>query len=315
MTQSSPTIAAWPELPLAEWRETQETLHRWLQIVGKVALARTPFLNQWWHVGYSLTTRGLTTGLIPDGERAFGIDFDFIGHALTITTTTGEQRALPLIPRSVAAFYEEFFTTLASLDIRVTIDPMPVEIVNPIPCDVDHERDAYDAAAVERWWRIMLSTELVLQRYRTPFVGKASPPLFFWGSFDLTMTRFNGRPASLPPGAPVFMQLAEDQENVACGFWPGNANYAGLELGEPAFYAYIFPEPASFPAASVRPAAASYRRHFGQFILPYAAVRALPDPAAGVLDFFTSAYEAAAESAGWDRAALERHDLPVVPRA
>lgn len=300
----------WPALPFAEWRETQETLHRWLQIVGKVKLELTPFVNEWWNVALTMTARGLSTGPIPYGMGTFEINFDFIDHSLLIDTSDGQSRALPLIPRSVATFYAEFFETLRSLGIEVRINPMPVEIPNPIACDVDHERDAYDAAAVQRWWRILVQTERVMQRFRTPFVGKSSPVLFFWGSFDLTLVRFNGRPASLPPEAPRFMQLAEDQENYACGFWPGNATYTGVLLNEPAFYAYIFPEPPGFPEADVRPAAAAYRPELGQFILPYAAARDSGDPATAIAEFFTSAYVAAAEAAGWDRAALERHDLP-----
>ncbi len=222
---------------------------------------------------------------------------------------------MPLIPRSVAAFYEEFFDTLRSLGIEVTINPMPVEIPNPISCAVDFERDSYDAEAVQRWWRVTLQTDLVLQRYRTPFVGKSSPTLFFWGSFDLTQVRFNGRPASLPASAPYFMRLAEDQENFACGFWPGNVTYSGLVLNEPAYYAYIFPAPEAFPATTVRPAAASYREEYGEFLLPYAAVRESATPEQDLLDFFTSTYEAAATTAGWDRTALERHDLPGLPGA
>ena len=314
VSMSTPDLTrdAWPALPFAEWRETQETLHRWLQIVGKVKLELTPFLNEWWNVALTVTARGLTTGPIPYGAGVFEVSFDFVDHSLLIHTSDGQTRAMPLIPRSVAAFYAEFFETLRSLGIEVSINPMPVEIVNPISCEVDFERDAYDADAVQRWWRILVQTERVLQRFRTPFVGKGSPVNLFWGSFDLALTRFNGRPASLP-GAPRFMQLAEDQENFACGFWPGNANYAGVELGEAAFYAYIFPEPSGFEDAEVGPAAAAYRSDFRQFLLPYAAARDTADPAAAIAEFFASTYIAAAETAGWDRTALERHDLPGLP--
>lgn len=305
----------WPALPFPEWEPTQETLHRWFQIVGKVKLELRPFVNQWWNVALTVTARGLTTGPIPYGAGAFEISFDFLEHTLFIHTSDGHTRSMPLIPRSVAAFYEEFFDTLRSLGIDVTINPMPVEILNPVSCEVDFARDSYDPDAVHRWWQIMLQTDLVLQRFRTPFVGKSSPTLFYWGSFDLTQVRFNGRPASLPPGALYFMQLAENEENYACGFWPGNATYSGVLLNEPAFYAYIFPEPAAFPAESVRPSAAAYRQELGQFILPYAAVRASATPEQDLLAFFTSTYEAAANTGGWDRAALEQHDLPGLPGA
>ena len=311
----SDSVEKWPPLPFPDWQPTQETLHRWLQIVGKVKLELSPFVNQWWNVALTVTARGLATGPMPYGAGAFEISFDFIEHTLFIHTSDGHTRSMPLIPRTVAAFYAEFFDTLRSLGIEVTINPMPVEIPNPISCEVDVERDAYDAEAVQRWWQVMLQTDLVLQRHRIPFVGKSSPTLFFWGSFDLTQVRFNGRPASLPPGAPYFMQLAENQENVACGFWPGNVTYSGVLLNEPAFYAYIFPEPAALPQAAVQPAAAAYRQELGQFILPYAAIRDSATPDQDLLAFFTSTYEAAANTAGWDRAALEQHDLPGLPGA
>jgi hypothetical protein len=308
-----PLTGDWPPLPFPDWQDTQETLHRWLQIAGKVKLELTPFLNEWWNVALTVTARGLSTGPIPYGAGTFEIAFDFIDHTLFIHTSAGQTRALPLLPRSVAAFYAEFFEILRSLGIEVSINPMPVEIVNPISCAIDHERDAYDADAVHRWWRILLGTERVLQHFRTPFVGKSSPILWFWGSFDLTHVRFSGRPAEPPPGAPRFVQLAEDQENYACGFWPGNANYSGVLLNEPAFYAYIYPEPPDFPTAPVLPAAAAYRPELGQFILPYAAVRESAAPEQAIHDFFSSTYEAAATAAAWDRSLLERHDLPGLP--
>jgi hypothetical protein len=283
---------------------------RWTQIVGKVKLELTPFLNEWWNVALSVTPRGLTSGSIPYGNGAFEIAFDFIDHNLSIQTSDGRTRFLPLIPRSVADFYAEFFATLRTLDIDVEINPMPVEIVDPISCELDRIHASYDAEMVHRWWRILLQTDTVLQRYRSSFAGKSSPIMFFWGSFDLTTVRFSGRPASPPEGAPRFLQLAEDQENIACGFWPGNANYAGVTLSEPAFYAYIYPEPPGFREARVHPDAAAYHPKLGQFILPYSSIRDLPDPGAGILTFFESAYEAAATLAGWNRDALELAELP-----
>lgn len=306
----SGAFPAWPDLPFDEWRETQETLHRWTQIVGKVKLELTPFLNEWWNVALSVTAHGLTSGPIPYGRGGFEITFDFIDHNLFIQTSDGRRKCLPLIPRSVADFYAEFFVALRALNIDVEINPMPVEIVDPISCELDWTHASYDADAVHRWWRILLQTDTVLQRYRSSFAGKSSPIMFFWGSFDLTTVRFSGRPASPPEGAPRFLQLAEDQENVACGFWPGNPNYAGVTLGEPAFYAYIYPEPPGFAEAAVRPGEATYNPELGQFILPYRAVRDSPDPGAQILTFFESAYEAAATLAGWDRDALELTGLP-----
>jgi hypothetical protein len=296
---------AWPPLPYADWKETLDTLHMWMQVVGKVKLELTPFLNEWWNVALFPTARGMTTGLIPYRERAFTIDFDFITHNLRILTDDGGEKELSLLPRSVAAFYREVMAMLAALDIEVTIDPLPTEVPNPIPCDTNEVNFSYDPDPVTRWWRIQVQTTKVLEQYRSSFVGKSSPVNFFWGSFDLNATRFSGRPAPLPEG-PRFYQLAEDQENVACGFWPGNPNMAGLTPGEPAFYMYIYPEPRGFREAPVRPSASFYDSRLGELILHYEDVRRAEAPEAMLLEFFQSAYEAAAELAGWDRATLER---------
>jgi hypothetical protein len=302
-TEHAPEV--WPSLPLAEWRETLDTLHMWTQIVGKVKLELTPFLNEWWNVALYVTPRGLTTGSIPGGTGIFEIDFDFIDHNLFIRTSRGSIKAMSLIPRSVAAFYAEIMAMISALGIDVTIDPLPVEVPNPVRCDLNETDASYDPEYAERWWRILVQTEMVLQRFRSRFVGKSSPVNFFWGSFDLAHTRFSGRPATPPAGGPHFMQLAEDQENYACGIWPGNATASGLEFGEPAFYAYIYPDPAGFKEATVRPAAAYFDSQFGLFILPYDAVRQSADPAEALLDFLQSTYEAAATYANWDRDALE----------
>ncbi|MBV8455487.1 MAG: hypothetical protein JO122_02595 [Acetobacteraceae bacterium] len=307
--QNSPIavdLDAWPPLPYAAWKETCETLQLWTQIVGKVQLALTPFLNEWWNIAFHLTARGLTTGLIPYRDRAFEVRFDFVDHNLVIETDEGATRALSLQPRAVAAFYGEVMGMLEALDIAVTINPVPCEIPNPIPCDVNEAHASYDAEYAARWWRIQLQIAKVLQVYRSAFVGKSSPIQFFWGSFDLSHTRFSGRPAPLPQGVPHFFQLAEDQENVACGFWPGNPNASGVELGEPAFYAYIYPEPDGFKEAAVRPDAAYYDPKLGEFILPYEAVRRAAEPEQALLEFFQSTYAAAADLAKWDRAVLER---------
>jgi hypothetical protein len=304
--------AAWPPLPYAAWRDTLDTLHMWTQIVGKTKLALSPWHNQWWQVALLVDARGLTTGPMPYRRRVLQVDFDFVGHNLVVHTGEGGVKALPLLARPVAAFYEEFFAALGALGVAVEIDPVPVEVPHTIPCDVNDVHDAYDADAANRFWRVLASTERVLQRWRSPFVGKASPVNFFWGSFDLNATRFSGRPAEPPAGAPRFLQLAEGQENFACGFWPGNATLSGFVLGEPAFYAYVYPEPPGFKTAPVAPAAAAYDDRLGEFVLPYEAVRRAPDPDAALLAFFETAYAAAADAAGWDRAALER-PVPAFP--
>jgi hypothetical protein len=275
-------------------------------VVGKVKLELTPFLNEWWNVAFAVTPRGLTTGPIPAGNEAFAVDFDFIDHTLFLHASDGRTRAMPLIPRSVADFYAEFLATVRAMGIEVTINPLPVEIPNPISCEVDTAHASYDPVFAHRWWRIMAQTEKVLQRYRSPFVGKSSPVNFFWGSFDLAATRFSGRPATPPAGAPRFVQLSETQENVSCGFWPGNATLSGFELGEPAFYSYIYPDPPGYKAAAVRPAAAEFHPDLGLFLLRYDDARRAADPEQAILDFFQSTYEAAAEFSRWDRAALER---------
>ena len=303
-TTSAPE--AWPSLPFAAWQQTQATLHMWTQIVGKVKLELTPFLNEWWNVTLSVTPRGLTTGPIPAGDHTFEVDFDFVDHNMFVRSDAGAVKALPLIPRPVADFYAEFMATLSALGIEAAITTLPVEIPDPIPYDQDREHASYDADAAHRWWRVLVHTERVLQRFRSPFVGKSSPVHFFWGSFDLNHTRFSGRHASPPATWPRFMRLAEDQENYSCGFWPGNATASGLTLGEPAFYAYVFPEPPGFKAATVRPAAATYHPALGEFILPYEVARQTIAPEEAVLDFFRSTYEAAATHANWDRDTLER---------
>ena len=299
-------VELWPELPLEDWSDTCDTLHLWTQVVGKVALKLRPFLNEWWQIAFQITPRGLTTGTIPFAGGAFSFDFDFIEHSLIMTLSDERRIKLPLAPRSVASFYREVMAVLWMHDIVLSINPQPVEIPGAIPCDQDEIHAAYDPEAVRRWWQIMLNTERVLQRYRSWFVGKSSPAQFFWGSFDLNQTRFSGRPAPAPVGAPRFMRLAEDQENIACGFWPGNINMGGVTLGEPAFYSYIYPEPEGYRSAQLSPDAAYFDERLGEFILPYDAVRQSDDPEQTLLEFFQSTYEAAAQFALWDRRILER---------
>ena len=305
----------WPALPLDAWRETQETLHLWTQIVGKVKLELTPFLNEWWNVAFTVTPRGLTTGLMPSGTGAFAVDFDFIDHALSIRTVDGRTQSLPLIPQTVAAFYAQFMATLRAMGIDVTINPLPVELPDPIiPLDIDETHRSYDPEPVQRWWRIMVQTEKILQQFRSPFTGKSSEVNFFWGSFDLSTARFSGRPADPPKGAPRFLQIAERQENFACGFWPGNVTMSGVTLGEPAFYAYAYPEPPGFRDAAVTPAAAHYRPALGEFILTYADARDDAAPEQAIHSFFQRVYEAAADLAQWDRAGLEQIPPKGAPR-
>lgn len=305
-TRAVPTTETWPALPFDGWRESQATLHRWTQIVGKVKLELSPFLNEWWNTSLALTPRGLTTGSIPAGDAIFAVDFDFVDHELVVRAADGRTRSMPLIPRSVAAFYAEFLGMLRSMGIEVAINPVPSEIPNAISCAVDTEHDAYDSEYANRWWRIMLQTERVLQRFRSSFFGKSSPIQFFWGSFDLSHTRFSGRAATPPSDWPRFLRIAEDQENYACGFWPGNMTMSGIEYGEPAFYAYTFPEPAGFREAPIGPAAAYFDSNLGEFVLRYDDARRAESPEQAILDFLKSTYEASATLGGWDRALLER---------
>jgi hypothetical protein len=290
-------------LPLAAWQETYATLHMWTQIVGKVRLALSPPLNHWWAVTLYVTPRGLTTSAIPYGERLFEVTFDFIDHTLRVRASDGGNRAIALYPRAVADFYREFMATLVALGIEVTINPLPQEVANPIRCDEDHEHASYDADAVNRWWRVMVQSDRVLQQFRAEFIGKCSPVHFFWGSFDLAVTRFSGRRAPARPGADRMTREAYSHEVSSCGFWPGTP---GGPVAEAAYYAYLAPAPDGFAAATVQPAAAIYNTALSEFILPYEAVRTAADPDAALLAFARSTYAAGATLAGWDRAALER---------
>ena len=293
----------WPPLPLGAWQDTYATLHMWTQIVGKVRLALSPPVNHWWAVTLYVTPRGLTTASIPYGTRLFEAAFDFLDQTLWLRTSDGASRAMALYPRAVADFYRELMAVLRSLGIEVAINPLPQEVANPIRFDEDHAHAAYDATSVTRWWRVLAQSDRVLQRFRARYLGKCSPVHFFWGGFDLAVTRFSGRRAPERPGADHVTREAYSHEVSSCGFWPGTP---GGPVQEPAYYAYMAPEPAGFAAAAIQPAAASYNRELGEFILPYEAVRAAADPDATLLAFAQSAYETGATLAGWDRAALER---------
>ncbi|MGA8152175.1 MAG: DUF5996 family protein [Terriglobales bacterium] len=291
----------WPALPLDSWKETYDTLHMWTQMVGKVRLRLTPLVNHWWNVPLYVTARGLTTSRIPYGERAFELWFDFIRHQLVLETSDGIVKTLPLAPRSVAEFYQEFMGMLQSAGIEVKIWPVPVEIPHPIPFGQDGVHGSYDPAAVERFWRILLSVDAVFSQFRAEFIGKSSPVHFFWGSFDLAVTRFSGRRAPDRPGADAMTREAYSHEVSSVGFWPGTA-----DVKDAAFYSYTAPEPRGFKEVRVRPDAAYYDRQLREFILPYEDVRRAESPTAALLDFCQTTYVAGATLGNWDRNALER---------
>lgn len=298
---SSASSQLWPSLPLEEWKDTYATLHMWTQIVGKTRLALCPKENHWWHVALYVTARGLTTTTIPHGTTVFEVEFDFIDHRLTVLTSDGDIRSISLGPRSVADFYREYMTVLDDLGLSVRFRAVPDEVEHPIPFAEDRQHAAYDPQQANRFWRVLLQADRILKRFRGRFLGKSSPVHFFWGSFDLTLTRFSGRRAPARPGANRMMQEAMSHEEMSVGFWPG-----GGAVRETAFYAYAVPEPLGFATAPVRPQAAQYRREIFNFVLPYESVRTTATPDDTVLAFFQSAYEAAADLARWDRAMLDR---------
>jgi hypothetical protein len=295
----------WPPLPYADWRETCATLQLWTQIVGKIRLTRTPWLNHSWHVPLYVTARGLTTSVIPHDSLSLEIDFDFVDHALDIRLSSGARRRMDLAPRSVADFYSEVMQALSDLHVPVPIDEHPSEIADAIPFGQDRRHASYDAGYAQRFWRLLLECDRVLKHFRTGFLGKCSPVHFFWGSFDLAVTRFSGRRAptferKVPGVAAEVMREAYSHEVSSAGFWPGGA---GTDY--PAFYSYAYPTPAGFAEHPVRPAGAFFSAELGEFILPYDVVRGAPDPAAPLLEFLETTYQAAAECGRWDRTALE----------
>ncbi|MBV8858583.1 MAG: hypothetical protein JOZ02_16740 [Acidobacteria bacterium] len=295
----------WPGLPFDEWRETLATLHMWTQVVGKVRLAQAPLVNHWWQVPLYVTARGLTTSAVPYGRRTFQIDFDFKDHRLVIETHDGDARSLQLAPRTVADFYGEFTSLMKELGLEVKIWTTPVEVPDPVPFEQDVEHKSYDPEYANRFWRALVQSERVFQQFRSGFEGKCSPVHFFWGSFDLAVTRFSGRRAPEHPGTPgvpdSITREAYSHEVSSAGSWPG-----GPALPEPIFYSYAYPEPEGFNAARVGPGAAYYNNDFKEFVLPYDAVRTSDDPDAALLEFLQATYEAAATHAHWDRASLER---------
>ena len=297
--------AQWPDLPLADWRDTCVTLQLWTQIVGKIRLTLTPWLNHSWHVTLYVTPRGLSTSPIPDGLRSFEIAFDFIDPLLKISTSDGASRQFALADHSVASFYAAVMAALAELGIHVAIDEIPNELPDPIRFSEDTQHASYDGDAVQRFFQILVNTDRVFKQFRTGFIGKASPVHFFWGSFDLAVTRFSGRRAPRHPGGVPHLPddvacEAYSHEVSSAGFWPG-----GGAIDYPAFYSYAYPEPAGFRAVKARPDAAFFSEALGEFVLPYDAVRTADNPDRALLDFLESTYQAAANAAKWDRDALE----------
>ena len=296
---------AWPALPYAEWKNTFETLRLWLQIIGKVRLVQSPWVNHQWHVTLYVTSRGLTTSPIPHGARTFQIDFDFIEQELRIAASDGRTRTLRLEPQSVARFYRRVMTMLDELGLPVKINRKPNEVPESIPFDRDERHQEYDAAAAARFWRALVQVDRVFKEFRSRFIGKCSPVHFFWGGGDLAVTRFSGRRAPTHPGGIPNMpddliREAYSHECSSVGFWPG-----GEQAPYPFFFAYAYPAPAGFAEAKVLPAQARFDAALGEFVLPYDEVRDSADPDAALLDFAQSTYEATANLAGWDRAALE----------
>jgi hypothetical protein len=291
---------AWPALPYADWRDTRDTLHLWTQLVGKVALSHSPRVNHWWNAGLQLTARGLGTELLYEADRAFEIRFDFIAHKLRIICSDGRKGGFDLAPMSVADFHRQLTAVLREVGCRPRIWPVAVEIGNPIRLNDDIEHASYDPLAAQRFWHVLLQVNRVLRKFRAGFQGKCSPVLFWWGTFDLAVTRFSGRPAPPREGADSILREAMSHEEISHGWWPGDES-----MPEPLFYAYASPEPAGIAQVPPRPPAAYYLSARNEFFLPYDAVRTAADPDAVLLDFLHSTYEAGAELARWEPALLK----------
>lgn len=309
----SQSASAWPALPYQSWKDSCATLHLWTQIVGKIRLAQTPWVNHSWHVPLYVSTTGLTTSPIPYGTGAFQIDFDFVDHVLWLRTSEGHFRQIVLKPMSVATFHGAVLADLKTLGIEIEINEMPNEIADAVAFPDDTLHQSYDSEAAHKFWRILLSSHFVLSQLRTAFLGKVSPVHFFWGSFDLAVTRFSGRKAPRHPGGipnlpDAVTREAYSHEVSSAGFWPGG----GGVVDEPAFYSYAYHSPEGFAQARVKPTQAYFHNVLGEFILPYETVRTAADPQKMLLDFLQSTYEAAADLANWDRSALEC--LPGAPR-
>ena len=299
------TARAWPELSLADWEPTYLTLHRWTQIAGKIRLALAPWMNHWWQTPLYVTSEGLTTSAMPYVDRHLTINLDFCSHRLVAHTNDDRRDGFPLEPMSVADFYARVVELLARLDVDVAIWPVPVEVADTTPFTEDHHHASYEREQVERLHRILLSSARVFTHHRGRFLGKSSPVHFFWGAFDLAVTRFSGRPNPTPPPDPV-MREAYSHEVISHGFWPGGDWPVGGRMEEAVFYAYAVPAPEGLPEAHLSPPAARWSAEFSEFVLPYRAVREAADPDAMLLDFMESSYQAAATRAGWEVESL-RH--------
>ena len=306
MSQHEDAHERWPALPFAEWKETAGTLHMWTQIVGKIRMVQMPWVNHSWHVTLYVSSRGLTTSPIPHGNRTFAIEFDFIDHSLVIDTCDGDRRTLPLKQQTTAEFYAAVMTALEELNLAVEINPVPNEVDPAIPFAEDREHASYDSEAAHRFWKALIQVDRLFGEFRARFTGKASPSHFFWGSFDLAVTRFSGRTAPRHPGGfpnmpDAVTREAYSHEVSSVGFWPG-----GETMPQAIFYSYAYPTPDGFADATVLPDATSWSADLGEFVLPYDAVRTADDPDATLLAFMQSTYEAAAKAGKWDRDALER---------
>ena len=298
MNRSSSLV--WPELPLAAWQDTRDTLHMWTQVVGKIRLELAPHINHWWEVAFHVSGVGLNTPAIPYGEGVFDAEFDFIAHRLVFRRSDSQRGEVPLAPKSVAQFYSEVMETLHSMGIDVKIWTTPAEVANPIPFEKDTQHKSYDPEYAHRFWQILTNCNTIFSEFRSGFLGKASPVHFFWGSFDLAVTRFSGRRAPERPGADVITRDAYSHECSSVGFWPGGGDVKGA-----AFYAYMAPTPEDYANSQVQPKEAFWNKELGEFLLMYDDVRSMESPEKAILDFCQSTYDAGATLARWDRAALE----------
>ena len=301
MARTAAKVDVWPELDWAQWSDTADTLHMWTQIVGKTRLALSPLQAHWWNVPLYVSARGLSTAAMPYGDEMLEIEFDFVSHVLRYRLSTGAEIATPLRIQSVADFYAEYKRSLAALGVTVDIWPVPVELKTPIPFAEDTQHATYDADAAHRFWRVLTRADQIFQLFSTKFIGKVSPVHFFWGSFDLAVTRFSGRVAPPRADADPITREAYSREVISAGFWPGNGGF-----GAAAFYCYAAPAPAGLDQAKIGPPSAGYNAELGEFLLKYDDLRAEANPDAALMEFLESTYDAAAQLAKWDHASLER---------
>jgi hypothetical protein len=294
------TAFAWPALPLASWQDTKDTLQLYMQIAGKLRLALSPPEPEFNNVTFYVTSRGVTTGPLPFGARTFQIDFDFIAHAVWISVSDGSRHVLQLTARPVAEFYADFMRALDELGITVKINPIPQELPDTTPFDLDTKHHSYDAEAVHRFWRVLTQVDALFKKHRAPFRGRHTPVQIFWGGLDLCYARYSGKPAAPPPSGPWIYRKSMDAQEIYCGFWPGDARYPN-----PAFASYVYPRPARIEQAQIRPKVAAWSAQLGEFLLPYDEVRVADSPSDTILEFLSSTYDVSATLAGWDRALLD----------